>query len=258
MRQPHPDDVLLSLGHVTTPDGPRTSLYAEVADTDRRLLTVTLHPEQLAQLLAARVIFARSETPLQHPPVAADPVFSGPWLNVTLHATSNRYLQLPCNGQLQVLEAGTDGSVIHAVFRRREPDGSLSAPVEVRDARWSYGASTSPAPAAVPPGQQPEICGAVGKNGYRCGMWRHTRHAFHVYNVPPPVVAVVPVADAETVDAAREIAGVTFPYLGLWRSADRDDSTRGRARPLLHLFSAEPPALVLACHGYVPAGKGDQ
>lgn len=252
MRTPHPDDVLLSLGHVTTPDGPRTSLYAEVADTDRRLLTVTLHPEQLAQLLAARVIFARSETPLQHPPVAADPVYSGPWLNVTLHATANLYLQLPCTGQLQVIEAGTDGSVIHAVFRLRRPDGSLSAPVEVPNARWTYGASTAPPSPAVPPGQQPEICGQVEPGGYRCGMWRHAPHTVHVYTVPPAVVTVVPVADAETVEAAREIAGVTFPYLGLWRSADRDE------RVIVHVFSTENPALIRARHGYVPVGKGDR
>ena len=137
-RTPHPDDVMLSLGHVTTPDGPRISLYAEVAadSNSRRLMSLDLSSEEFALLLAARVITVRSASPLfpplppVHPPVQ--------WMNVTLHATTNRYLQLPCAGQLQVTEYGTDGSIIHAIFRRRGADGELSAAVEVGQPVFTY------------------------------------------------------------------------------------------------------------------------
>lgn len=70
-------------------------------------------------------------------------------IDIMLTGTSNPYLkpELPLAGRLQILEAGTDGRIIHAVFRVREGD-KLSAAVEVPDAEFTY----SPLPRTpVPP-----------------------------------------------------------------------------------------------------------
>lgn len=241
MRPPHPDDVLIALGHMTTPEGPRVSLYAEVADTDRRLMSLTLHPEQFAQLMAAKVIIVRSETAVDHPPVVQHPPVN--WLNVTLHATTNRYLPLPCDGQLQIIEHGTDGSIITAIFRRRGEDGVLSAPVEVKAPRFTYADRRSaPAPAARPQ-QQAGTCSEVNADGWACGMWDHVAHTAHVFTVPPPETIVIPAAEADSEQDARRLAGVTLPYLGVFRSVS--DRTNGR----LHVFSARPS--VVRAQGYV-------
>lgn len=252
MRTPHPDDVMLSLGHVTTPDGPRVSLSADAADTDRRLMTLDLSPREFALLIGARVVTVRSQTPLDPPPAVQPepvPVPAYPavgWLNVTLHGTTNQYLQLPCAGQLQVNEYGTDGSIINATFRVRHPDGSLSAPVHVPHPRFTYahGPASAPTLHALP---TTGICGVAGTNGWRCGMWDHVAHSVHVYTVPPPAIALIPVAEADSPEQARTLSGVPFPYLGVWRAQSGDPAA------LLHVFSAEPPS-VMRIQGYIPAG----
>lgn len=134
---PHPNDVRLVLTFPRGPAGQSASLEINTADTDVRLVTADLPPEIFTKLMASHVITIRSATPIQHPPVVVEPT-PPPWLNVTLHATTNQYLQLPCNGQLQILETGTDGSVIHARFRRQLSDGNLDTAVEVPQASWSY------------------------------------------------------------------------------------------------------------------------
>lgn len=60
------------------------------------------------------------------------------WLAVTLTATTNPYLTVPCEGLVQVNEYATDGTSINASFRRRNPDGSHSAPVHIGDPEWIY------------------------------------------------------------------------------------------------------------------------
>lgn len=82
------------------------------------------------------------------------------WLAVTLTATTNPYLTVPCEGLVKVNEYGTDGSAISASFRFRRDDGSHGAAVQVDRPEWIYrgpGVSrtvlTCPDPAAhaVPP-----------------------------------------------------------------------------------------------------------
>jgi hypothetical protein len=69
---------------------------------------------------------------------------TSPWLNVTLTWTTNMYLTVPCQGQVRVTEYGTDGSVIHAVFRQRNDDGTYSPAVEVDSPEWIYRGRTNP------------------------------------------------------------------------------------------------------------------
>lgn len=60
---------------------------------------------------------------------------------VTMLASDNTYLTYPVDGEIELLELGTNGSIIHAVFRRSNPDGTPSAPVEVRRPHFTYGAA---------------------------------------------------------------------------------------------------------------------
>ncbi len=59
-------------------------------------------------------------------------------LNVTLTGGENPYLALPLGGELEILEVSLDGRVLYAVFRVLRPDGTLSAPVQVRAPEFSY------------------------------------------------------------------------------------------------------------------------
>ena len=61
-------------------------------------------------------------------------------LFVTLTSSDNRYLSYPCKGWLELFELGSDGSVIIGVWRGRKEDGSVAAPVEVRDVAFQYAA----------------------------------------------------------------------------------------------------------------------
>lgn len=73
-------------------------------------------------------------------------------VRITLTATSNPTLadRLPVDGELEVFEMNSDGHVQphSTVFRAAEPDGTLAAPVEVRDIAYTYRyptTATSPA-----------------------------------------------------------------------------------------------------------------
>jgi hypothetical protein len=59
-------------------------------------------------------------------------------LFVTLNKSSNEYLKYPCQGWLELFEVGVDGSVITGVWRGCNLDGSVAAPVEVRDIEFLY------------------------------------------------------------------------------------------------------------------------
>jgi len=61
-------------------------------------------------------------------------------LNVTLTGTSNRYLatSLPTRGEITLFETGRNGTLIYATFRVLEPDGRLSASVQVPDPEFTY------------------------------------------------------------------------------------------------------------------------
>lgn len=59
-------------------------------------------------------------------------------LRVTMVGSDNEYLSYPCNGIIQILETGTDESIISAVFRRKDEDGFLNCPVVVKHPRFEY------------------------------------------------------------------------------------------------------------------------
>lgn len=58
-------------------------------------------------------------------------------LYVKLTGSENTYLTYPCYGLLEIIEFGTTGSIIVAVFRVAQ-DGQLSAPVRVVDPKFQY------------------------------------------------------------------------------------------------------------------------
>lgn len=61
-------------------------------------------------------------------------------LNVILTDTDNTYLQprLPLAGEIELFELGLHSAIITAVFRIREDDGRLSAPVEISNPTFTY------------------------------------------------------------------------------------------------------------------------
>lgn len=63
---------------------------------------------------------------------------SGFTLMVRLEMSENTYIRYPAHGAIQILEQGTDLSVISAVFHRQNEDGSLGAPVVVRNPVFKY------------------------------------------------------------------------------------------------------------------------
>ena len=144
-RKPGPDAVRLKLALSATDvfdDGvpPHVLIDAERADNGDPLYRLTLTAEQFTNLLASRFVVAESRVKLPtHASPAEPPAWAYPkWLEVTLIATTNPYLQTPCQGQLMINEYSTDGHVIHASFRRRGEDGVLCAPVQAPNAAWVY------------------------------------------------------------------------------------------------------------------------
>jgi len=59
-------------------------------------------------------------------------------LVVNLMASENDYLSYPAKGVISINEQGTDLSVIVAIFRRLKDDGSLGAPVVVKNPVFTY------------------------------------------------------------------------------------------------------------------------
>lgn len=59
-------------------------------------------------------------------------------LPVTLQSSDNEYLRYPVDGVIRICEQGTSLTISQAVFHRFNDDGSLGAPVTVRNARFSY------------------------------------------------------------------------------------------------------------------------
>jgi hypothetical protein len=61
-------------------------------------------------------------------------------LNVTLTGTTNPYLapRLPLDGEIELFEIGLHSALIAAVFRIREADGRLGAPVEIANPEFTY------------------------------------------------------------------------------------------------------------------------
>ena len=70
--------------------------------------------------------------------VTFSPQIGPQWLAVTLTATTNEYLTVPCDGLVHVNEYGTDGSVISASFRRKNRDGKHAAAVRIGNPEWIY------------------------------------------------------------------------------------------------------------------------
>lgn len=60
-------------------------------------------------------------------------------LPVTITGSDNTYLQYPVSGVINIIEQGTNLSIIVAVFRQFRPDGSLGAPVSVRNPKFTFG-----------------------------------------------------------------------------------------------------------------------
>lgn len=58
-------------------------------------------------------------------------------INVLLQGSSNPVLRYPCQGELEITEMGF-GSVIHAVFRRLDSDGTWHAPVVADKPTFKY------------------------------------------------------------------------------------------------------------------------
>jgi len=59
-------------------------------------------------------------------------------LMVTLEGSHNEYIKYPAFGELEILEVGTHSHIIKSVFRERRQDGSLAAPVRVKQPKFSY------------------------------------------------------------------------------------------------------------------------
>lgn len=61
-------------------------------------------------------------------------------LNVILTETDNPYLKprLPLAGEIELFELGLHSAIISAVFRVRDEDGRLGAPVEIDNPTFTY------------------------------------------------------------------------------------------------------------------------
>lgn len=59
-------------------------------------------------------------------------------LPVTLTASDNTYIKYPANGVIRFCEQGTNLSIIKAVFHALKADGSLGAPVEVKNPVFNF------------------------------------------------------------------------------------------------------------------------
>lgn len=136
----HSDDVRLTLSFPASPSvtGERAvEVEAAYADTGETLFTLPLSADGFAALMANQAVIGRSTSTVPrrrrvtHPPVK--------WLEVTLTATTNQYLELPCRGRIQITEYSADGHPIHAIFRRYADDGVMCAPVEVARPQFTYG-----------------------------------------------------------------------------------------------------------------------
>lgn len=108
-------------------------------------------------------------------------------LNVTLTGTTNPYLipRLPLDGEIELIEIGLHSAIIAAVFRIRDANGNLGAPVEVKEPEFTYQHA-----AAAEAGHRtrearltytcPARCGATGPYG------QQVTHAPHcpLYSAP--------------------------------------------------------------------------
>lgn len=137
-------------------------------------------------------------------------------LNVTLTGTTNPYLapRLPLDGELELFEIGLHSALISAVFRIRDANGNLGAPVTVAEPEFTYQhahaqrASIKPVLPLEDTAVAPERCNCSG-----AGKWgatgllpeghhiHHTAGGFYLAHGEPSAA-----------DAARYAANVQSEY----------------------------------------------